>query len=76
MREATLDAAASIVGERGLRGVTTEIAERIGVGRATLYKYLPDVEAILRACHAREIAGHLAHRPPYVRRPPIRPDAT
>jgi AcrR family transcriptional regulator len=32
-----------------------------GIGRATLYKYFPDVEAILRARHARQITGHLQH---------------
>jgi AcrR family transcriptional regulator len=30
-------------------------------GRATLYKYFPDVEAILAACHERHVTGHLAH---------------
>jgi AcrR family transcriptional regulator len=39
----------------------SQIAERTGIGRATLYKYFPDVEAILLAWHERQIAGHLAH---------------
>jgi AcrR family transcriptional regulator len=30
-----------------------------GIGRATLYKYFPDVEAILHAWHERQITGHL-----------------
>jgi AcrR family transcriptional regulator len=30
------------------------------IGRATLYKYFPDVESILVAWHARDFAGHLA----------------
>src|SRR5438045_5106191 len=60
VREATLDAIAQLVAERGLRGVTmSQIAESTGIGRATLYKYFPDVEAILRAWHQREITGHL-----------------
>jgi AcrR family transcriptional regulator len=60
IRDATLDTAAALVVERGLRSVTmSEIAERTGVGRATLYKYFPDVEAILRAWHDRQVATHL-----------------
>jgi AcrR family transcriptional regulator len=37
----------------------SQIAETTGIGRATLYKYFPDVEAILSAWHEREIRGHL-----------------
>jgi AcrR family transcriptional regulator len=60
VRDATLDATAALVAEHGLRGVTmSQIAETTGIGRATLYKYFPDVEAILLAWHEREIAGHL-----------------
>lgn len=58
--EATLDTTAALVAEHGLRGVTmSAIAERTGIGRATLYKYFPDVEAILLAWHERQIATHL-----------------
>jgi AcrR family transcriptional regulator len=58
--EAVLAAAAELVGERGLLSVTmSAIAERTGIGRATLYKYFPDVEAILHAWHERQIAAHL-----------------
>src|SRR5918996_4902222 len=47
VRDATLDTAAALVGEHGLRSVTmSQIAEETGIGRATLYKYFPDVEAI------------------------------
>jgi AcrR family transcriptional regulator len=60
VRDATLDATATLVAERGLRSVTmSEIAEKTGIGRATLYKYFPDVGAILLAWHERQIAGHL-----------------
>jgi AcrR family transcriptional regulator len=60
VREATLDTAAALVAEHGLRSVTmSQIAEETGIGRATLYKYFPDVEAILRAWHERQIRGHL-----------------
>ena len=47
--------------EHGLLSVTmSRIAEDAGIGRATLYKYYPDVEAILLAWHERQIAGHLS----------------
>jgi AcrR family transcriptional regulator len=62
VRDTTLDAAAALVAEHGLASVTmSEIAERTGVGRATLYRYFPDVEAILLAWHERQISTHLAH---------------
>ncbi|HET9144424.1 TetR/AcrR family transcriptional regulator [Actinophytocola sp.] len=58
--DATLDAAAQLVAEQGLRAVTmSQIAERTGIGRATLYKYFPDVDAILHAWHERQIEAHL-----------------
>ena len=57
---AILDTTAALVAEGGLRAATmSEIAERTGIGRATLYKYFPSVEAILLAWHERQIAGHL-----------------
>jgi AcrR family transcriptional regulator len=60
VREATLDTTASLVAKHGLRGVTmSRIAQETGIGRATLYKYYPDVEAILVAWHERLVAGHL-----------------
>ncbi|WP_159585526.1 TetR/AcrR family transcriptional regulator [Chelativorans xinjiangense] len=60
VHEAITDTAATLVAERGLRAVTmSEIAEKAGIGRATLYKYFPDVETILRAWHARRVLGHL-----------------
>ena len=60
VRDATLDAAAALVAERGLRAVTmSQIAERTGIGRATLYKYFPDVEAILGAWHERQVHAHM-----------------
>ncbi|MGH3984666.1 MAG: TetR/AcrR family transcriptional regulator [Pseudonocardiaceae bacterium] len=39
----------------------SQIAEKTGIGRATLYKYFPDVEAILVAWHERQVTGHLHH---------------
>ncbi|HEX6447937.1 MAG TPA: TetR/AcrR family transcriptional regulator [Trebonia sp.] len=60
VREAILDAAWALVTERGLTAVTmSQIAGRAGIGRATLYKYFPDVEAILVAWHERQVAAHL-----------------
>jgi AcrR family transcriptional regulator len=62
VREATLDTAMVLVSEHGLRSVTmSQIAEKTGIGRATLYKYFPDVEAILLAWHERQITGHLEY---------------
>ena len=62
VREAILDTASALVTERGLLSVTmSQIAEETGIGRATLYKYFPDVEAILRAWHERHVSAHLAH---------------
>lgn len=62
VRHAIMDTAAGLVAEQGLRSVTmSEIAQKTGIGRATLYKYFPDVEAILFAWHERQIAGHLEH---------------
>jgi AcrR family transcriptional regulator len=60
VRDTTLDTTAALVAKRGLRSVTmSQIAEETGIGRATLYKYFPDVEAILVAWHERHISGHL-----------------
>src|SRR5262249_13746838 len=60
VRDATLDTTAALVAEHGLASVTmSQIAEETGIGRATLYKYFPDVEAILVAWHDRQVSGHL-----------------
>ena len=58
--DAILDTTVALVTEHGLRSVTmSQIAEETGIGRATLYKYFPDVEAILVAWHERHVTGHL-----------------
>ncbi len=60
VRDAVLDTTAQLVTKHGLLSVTmSQIAEETGIGRATLYKYFPDVESILLAWHERGIAGHL-----------------
>ena len=60
VRDAILDATAALVAEHGLLSVTmSQIAEKVGIGRATLYKYFPDVEAILLAWHERHVGSHL-----------------
>jgi AcrR family transcriptional regulator len=60
--DAILDTAAAMAAEHGVLSVTmSQIAERAGIGRATLYKYFSDVEAILVAWHERQVAGHLEH---------------
>jgi AcrR family transcriptional regulator len=62
VRDALLETTAALVAKHGLRSVTmSQIAEETGIGRATLYKYFPDVEAILAAWHERQVTGHLQH---------------
>ncbi len=62
VRDAILETTWALVAEHGLRSVTmSQIAKKTGIGRATLYKYFPDVEAILLAWHQRHVAGHLKH---------------
>jgi len=62
VHQAILDTTWGLVTEQGLRAVTmSEIAEK--VGRATLSKYFPDVEAILVDWHERHIAE--PSRPPH-----------
>ncbi|GII93434.1 TetR/AcrR family transcriptional regulator [Sinosporangium siamense] len=62
VRNATLDTTAALVAAHGLASVTmTQIAKETGIGRATLYKYFPDVESILAAWHERQVNVHLEH---------------
>lgn len=56
-----MDTTWQLVMNHGLLAVTmSRIAEEVGVGRATLYKYFPDVEAILFARHNQHVLNHLA----------------
>ncbi|HEX6497670.1 MAG TPA: TetR/AcrR family transcriptional regulator [Micromonosporaceae bacterium] len=60
VHDAILDATAALAAAHGPLAVTmSQIAEQTGIGRATLYKYFPDVEAILVAWHNREVGAHL-----------------
>lgn len=61
VQDAALDAFAVLIGEHGLASVTmSQLATAAGIGRATLYKYFPDIESVLVAWHERQIARHLA----------------
>jgi AcrR family transcriptional regulator len=60
VHDAILRTATALVAQHGLHAVTmSRIAEEAGIGRATLYKYFKDVEAILVAWHDRLVARHL-----------------
>jgi AcrR family transcriptional regulator len=62
VRGAILDATWDLVTAHGSTAVTmSQVAERAGIGRATLYKYFPDVSAILLAWHEQHVAAHLEH---------------
>ena len=62
VRDAIMDTTAALATEHGLLSVTmSQIAEETGIGRATLYKYFSDVEAILLAWHERQVTGHLEY---------------
>ena len=62
VRDAVLQTTAALAADRGLHWLTmSAIAKATGIGRATLYKYFPDVDAILFAWHDRQIADHLQH---------------
>ena len=61
VREAILDAVGHLVMSQGLLAVSmSAVAEATGIGRATLYKYFPDVEEVLTAWHQRHVSSHLA----------------
>lgn len=61
VQDAILEQAAALVTKHGLTSVTmSQIAEAAGIGRATLYKYFPDVGTILSAWHESKITSHLS----------------
>lgn len=60
VREAILDTTENLIADHGPLAVTmSQIAQQTGIGRATLYKYFPDVEAILVAWHDRHVKAHV-----------------
>ncbi|OIJ64271.1 TetR/AcrR family transcriptional regulator [Streptomyces mangrovisoli] len=60
VQEAVLETTFALVHEHGLASVTmSQIAKEAGIGRATLYKYFPDVQSILLAWHERHVIAHL-----------------
>lgn len=60
VRDAILEATWELVTELGPLAVNmSQVAEATGIGRATLYKYFPDVESILHAWHERHVRRHL-----------------
>lgn len=62
VQDAILGTTAALVAKHGLTSVTmSQIAEETGIGRATLYKYFPDVEAILVAWHEQHVTRHLEY---------------
>jgi AcrR family transcriptional regulator len=60
VRKSIVDTTAALVAKHGPRTVTmSQIADEAGIGRATLYKYFPSVEAILIEWHERHVIAHL-----------------
>jgi AcrR family transcriptional regulator len=60
VRAAIEDTTAALATKQGVASVTmSQIAEATGIGRATLYKYFPDVDAILVSWHERQVGAHL-----------------
>lgn len=61
LRQIITAAAVALVNEQGLTAVAmSHVAERAGITRATLYKYFPDVRAILSAWQEQRVAANLA----------------
>ncbi|MER5598307.1 TetR/AcrR family transcriptional regulator [Streptomyces sp. NPDC002265] len=61
VQDAVMEKTVALVGEHGLASVTmSQIAKEAGIGRATLYKYFPDVQSILITWHERHVAAHLS----------------
>jgi TetR/AcrR family transcriptional repressor of mexCD-oprJ operon len=52
---AIIDKAAKILAERGDAASMDEIARAVGIGRATLYRYFPNREELLRAMAAASV---------------------
>jgi AcrR family transcriptional regulator len=60
VRAAVMQAAWRLAEEHGPLALSmSQVAAAAGIGRATLYKYFPDVESILIAHHMQHVQGHL-----------------
>jgi AcrR family transcriptional regulator len=60
VRDGIKEATWALVHEHGLPSLSmSQIAERVGISRATLYRYFPDVEAILVAWHVDQVSAHI-----------------
>jgi AcrR family transcriptional regulator len=58
--EAIFEATAWIIAHEGFSGLSmARVAEKAGIGRATLYKYFSDIDAVLIAWHEGTVAKHL-----------------
>jgi AcrR family transcriptional regulator len=61
-RDAILVATAAVVAEHGLQAVTmSRIAAKAGIAEVRLCRYFPDLDAVLRAWHDRQVANHLGY---------------
>lgn len=61
VRDSIMSATWDLVREHGLAGTSmSRIADHVGISRATLYRYFPDVDAIVAAWHAGQVGGHIA----------------
>jgi AcrR family transcriptional regulator len=61
LRAVIMTATVELVNEQGLTAVAmSHVAERSGITRATLYKYFPDVRAILDAYQEQQVTANLA----------------
>ena len=60
VRKAALAAAAELLATNGHSPITmSQVAQSAGIARATLYKYFPDIDAVLSAWHEQRITEHL-----------------
>jgi AcrR family transcriptional regulator len=61
VRQAVIQATASLIGEHGFSALTmSAVAERAGIGRATLYKYFSGPDEVLISWHEDSVARHVA----------------
>jgi AcrR family transcriptional regulator len=61
VQQAVIDATARLVATDGPLAITmSRVAAESGIGRATLYKYFPDLGSIVLAWHDQQIAEHVA----------------